>query len=71
MLAIALYTLLCVLVCLLIAGSQIRRSRTALGLGLGLLPIGIMEAIYHLSLQASIRTLPGECLPVGRPSGGM
>ena len=70
MLSIILYTLLCVLVCLLIAGSLIRRSKTALGLALGLLPISVMEAIYHLSLQASIRgCLERACLSAGLPAG--
>jgi len=70
MLAVILYTLLCVLVCLLIAGTLIRRSKTALGLALGLLPIGVMEAIYHLSLQASIHgCLESACLSAGFPAG--
>ena len=70
MLSISLYTLLCVLVCLLIAGNLIRRSKTALGLALGLLPIGVMEAISHLSLQASIRNcLERACLSAGLPAG--
>ena len=70
MLSIILYTLLCVLVCLLIAGNLIRRSKTALGLALGLLPIGVMEAISHLSLQASIRScLERACLSAGLPAG--
>jgi hypothetical protein len=70
MLSISLYTLLCVLVCLLIAGALIRQSKTALGLALGLLPIGVMEAIYHLSLQTSIRScLERACLSAGLPAG--
>ena len=70
MLSISLYTLLCVLVCLLIAGTLIRRSKTVLGLALGLLPIGVMEAVYHLSLQASIRgCLESACLSAGLPAG--
>ena len=70
MFSVILYTLLCVLVCLLIARTLIRRSKTTLGLALGLLPIGVMEAIYHLSLQASIRgCLKRACLSAGLPAG--
>ena len=66
MLPIVLTTLTCVLACLLVAGNLIRRSKTALGLALGLLPIAVMEAIYHLSLQASIRScLERACLSAG------
>ena len=67
---IILYTLLCVVVSLLLAGSQIRRSRTALGLALGLVPIAVMEAIFHLSLGASIRRcLERACLSAGLAPG--
>jgi hypothetical protein len=70
MTSIILYTLLCVLVSLLLAGSQIRRSRTALGLALGLVPIALMEAIFHLSLGASIRRcLESACLSAGLAPG--
>jgi len=70
MLSIILYTLVCVLVSLVIAGSLIRRSKTALGLALGLLPIGVMEAISHLSLRASTRNcLERACLSAGLPAG--
>jgi hypothetical protein len=70
MTSIILYTLLCVLVSLLIAGSLIRRSRTVLGLVLGLLPIAVMEAIFHLSLQSSIRRcLESACLSAGLAPG--
>ncbi len=69
MTSIILYTLLCVLVSLLIAGGLIRRSRTVLGLALGILPIAVMEAIFHLSLRSSIRTRVWRapvCLPDSR-----
>jgi hypothetical protein len=37
---------------------------------LGLLPIGAMEAAFHLSLQASIRDcLERACLSAGLPAG--
>jgi hypothetical protein len=65
-----LYALLCATVSLLLAQALIRRSHTALGFVLGLLPIGAMEAAFHLSLQASIRDcLERACLSAGLPAG--
>ena len=70
MISIILYTLLAVLVSLVIARSLMRRSKTALGLALGLVPIAVMEAIDHPSLQASIRRcLDSACLSAGLPAG--
>ena len=70
MISIILYTLLCVLASLLIAGGLIRRSRTVLGLALGILPIAVMEAIFHLTLQSSIHAcLERACLSAGLAPG--
>jgi hypothetical protein len=61
-----LYTLLCVVVSLLIAWSLIRRRKTVLGLVLGLLPVAVMEAIFHGTLQFRIhRCLESVCLSKG------
>lgn len=70
MISIILYTLLCVLVSLLIARGLIRRSRTVLGLALGILPIAMMEAISQLSLRSNIHAcLERACLSAGLAPG--
>ena len=64
-----LYTLLCVAVSLLIVWSLIRRRRRTLGLILGLLPIAIMEAIFHGTLQFRIhRCIESACVSKGLPA---
>jgi hypothetical protein len=64
-----LYTLLCVVVSLLLAWSLIRRMKTVPGVILGLVPIAIMEAIFHGTLQFRIhRCLESACRLKGLPA---
>jgi hypothetical protein len=64
-----LYTLLCVAVSLLLAWSLIRRKKIVPGVILGLVPIAIMEAIFHGTLQFRIhRCLESACRLKGLPA---
>jgi hypothetical protein len=64
-----LYTLLCVAVSLLIAWVLIGRKKTMLGVILGLVPIAIMEVIFHGTLHIRIqRCLESACLSKGLPA---
>jgi hypothetical protein len=61
-----LYALLCAAISLLVARIMIRRKKTVLGLVLGLVPIAVMEAIFHGTLQIRIhRCLESACLSKG------
>lgn len=69
MISTLLYTLLCTVVSLLIAWSMIRRKKAVLGLVLGLVPVAVMEAIFHGTLQIRIhRCLQSACMSKGLPA---
>lgn len=69
MISTILYTLGCAAVSLLIAWSLIRRKKAVLGLVLGLVPIAVMEAVFHGTLQIRIhRCLESACLSKGLPA---
>jgi hypothetical protein len=63
------YALLCAAASLLVAWSLVRQRKTALGLLLGLIPIALMEALLHGSLQIRIhRCLEDACFVRGLPA---
>jgi hypothetical protein len=67
---IALTSLLATALAILIAYLFIRRSRVFLGLLLGILPIGLMEVLYHWRLEISLRKcIDSACAAAGLPPG--